>query len=88
MKRRILSLILALAMVLSSSFITAFADGEMTEPEIVDAAFALETGKALSGTFTLTGVVSQILTPYDEGFANVTVNMTVLDGAGAERTIQ
>ena len=59
-----------------------------TEPEIVDAAFGLDTGKALDGTYSLTGEVTAVVTPYSGQFENVTVNITVKDGKGEDRTIQ
>ena len=86
MKRRILSLILALAMVLSLG-LSAFADGGETQADIVDAAFALAAGETLADK-TLTGTVSSIATPYSATNQNVTVNIHVLDGNGAERAIQ
>ncbi len=44
-----------------------------TEEEIVNAAFALEVGKALSKEYTLTGVITSIKTPYDSEYKNVSV---------------
>ncbi|MBO7401242.1 MAG: hypothetical protein J6U75_08555, partial [Clostridia bacterium] len=87
MKKRILSMILALAMVLSLG-LSVVAEGEETEADIVDAAFALEPGASLEGTKTLTGTVSSIATPYSATNQNVTVNIHVLDGSGNTRTIQ
>ncbi len=49
------------------------------EDATLDAAFALETGKALDGTYTLNGVVSEIVTPYDSGYGNITVTLKVGD---------
>lgn len=86
MKKRILSMILALAMVLSLG-LSVVAEGEETEADIVDAAFALATGASLEGNKTLTGEVSQIITEYSSEFDNVSVNIIVLDGQGAERTL-
>ncbi|MBQ6183226.1 MAG: discoidin domain-containing protein [Clostridia bacterium] len=86
MKKRILSMILALAMVLSLG-LSVFAEGEETQADIVDAAFALATGASLEGNKTLTGEVSQIITEYSSEFDNVSVNIIVLDGQGAERTL-
>ena len=54
-----------------------------TEEEILAAAFALEEGTALSGTYTLTGVVTEIVTEFNESFGNVSVNIEV-----AGKTIQ
>ena len=59
--KRTLSIILAVFMVLSSIATLFVASAEETEAEIVDAAFALEKGKALEGSKTLTGVVSGIV---------------------------
>ncbi len=87
MKKRILSMILALAMVLSLG-LSVFAEGEETQADIVDAAFALEPGASLEGTKTLTGEVSYIVTAYSEKYENVTVNIHVLDGSGNQKTIQ
>ena len=60
----------------------------MTEAEIVDAAFALSSGATLPGTFTLTGTVSEIVTAYSSSYGNITVNMTVQNTAGEDKTIQ
>ncbi|MBP5230621.1 MAG: hypothetical protein ILO68_02730, partial [Clostridia bacterium] len=85
--KRALSVVLAVLMVLSC-IATLVASAEETEAEIVDAAFALEVGKSLEGTKTLTGVVSQIVTEYNPQYENVTVNMTVKNTAGEDKTIQ
>ena len=45
--------------------------------EIVDAAYELATGASLSGTQTLTGVITRVNTPYDSQYKNVTVTITV-----------
>ncbi|MBO4794917.1 MAG: hypothetical protein J5547_02430, partial [Clostridia bacterium] len=87
MKKRILSMILALAMVLSLG-LSVVAEGEETQADIVDAAFALESGKSLEGTKTLTGEVSSVPTAYNAQNQYVTVNIHVLDGSGNTRTIQ
>ena len=50
-----------------------------TMKEIVNAAYALEKDTALDGTYTLTGVITTINTPYDSGYKNVTVTI-VVDG--------
>ena len=86
--KRTLSIILAVFMVLSSIATLFVASAEETEAEIVDAAFALEKGKALEGSKTLTGVVSGIVTEYSSEYKNVTVNMTVKNSAGEDKTIQ
>ena len=54
-----------------------------TEEEILEAVFALANDTALSGTYSLTGVVASIVTPYSAEFENVTLNITV-----ADKTIQ
>ena len=49
-----------------------------TDPlEIVDAAYAIEGDATLPYESTLTGVITSIDTPYDEGYQNVTVTITV-----------
>lgn len=45
--------------------------------EIVDAAFALEAGSSLLYKATLQGEVVEINTPYDEGYGNVTLTISV-----------
>ncbi|MBP5224974.1 MAG: hypothetical protein J6Z38_05265, partial [Lachnospiraceae bacterium] len=52
-------------------------EGDMTPEEIVDAAYALEGGKALSGARTLTGTVTAINTAYSEDYGNITVTIVV-----------
>ncbi|MBO7666288.1 MAG: hypothetical protein J6S70_02540 [Clostridia bacterium] len=86
MKKRILSMILALAMVLSLG-LSVVAEGEETQADIVDAAFALAVNETLENK-SLTGTVSSIATPYSATNQNVTVNIHVFDGQGAERAIQ
>ena len=49
---------------------------EYTQADIVNDAYALAKGDTL-GTYTLTGVVVSIDTPYDSGFKNVTVTIVV-----------
>ncbi|MBO7658979.1 MAG: LPXTG cell wall anchor domain-containing protein [Clostridia bacterium] len=46
-----------------------------TTEEILKALYALEKGKALEGTYTLTGKVTEVVTEYSEEYQNVTVNM-------------
>ena len=48
-----------------------------TPEKILTAAYALETGKALDGEYTLTGVVTKINTPYNSEYKNVTVTIEV-----------
>ena len=55
------------------------AEPELTPEEIVDAAYALENGAALEGTYTLTGVITAINTPYSEQYKNITVTIQIGD---------
>ncbi len=55
--------------------------GPKTAKEILEAAYALEQGKALDGEYTLSGTIIQVNTPYDSGYDNVTVTIEV-DGLG------
>ena len=48
-----------------------------TMQDIVDAAYALETNTSLSEAKTLTGVITQINSPYAEQYHNITVTITV-----------
>ncbi len=48
-----------------------------SQTEIVDMAYALEVGATLDAPATLTGVVTEIDTPYSAQYKNVTVIMTV-----------
>ena len=50
-----------------------------TPEEIVNAAYGLAEGAALEGTFTLTGVITAVNTPYSEQYKNVTVTIVVGD---------
>ena len=79
MKKRIISLLLVLAMFVS--FIPAMpvsaAETDMTMQEIVEAAYALAPGASLEGTHTLTGVITRVITPYNSSYKNVTVIITV-----------
>ena len=88
--KRALSIVLTVLMVFScfATMLSVVASAEETEAEIVDAAFALAEGGKLSGTKTLTGVVSSIVTEYNTEYKNVTVNMTVKNTAGEDKTIQ
>ncbi len=45
--------------------------------KVVDAAWELEPGEKLEGTYTLTGVVTRIDTPYSEQYKNVTITIVV-----------
>ncbi len=51
----------------------------MSAAEILDAAYALESGAAFSAPCTLTGVISTIDTEYSEKYGNITVTI-VVDG--------
>ena len=51
---------------------------EYTQADIVNDAWALAENTTL-GTFTLTGVIKSIDTPYDSGFGNLTVSI-IVDG--------
>ena len=54
-----------------------------TDPKkIVDAAFALEPGKSLPYSVTLTGKITKINTPYDSGYKNITVTIEVEGTSG------
>ncbi len=52
--------------------------------KIIDAAYALEENTALEGTHTLTGTITQIRTPYDASYKNISV---VIDVEGTDKTI-
>ena len=56
-----------------------------TDPKkIVDLAFALEPGKSLPYSVTLTGKITKINTPYDSGYKNLTVTIEVEGTKGTE----
>ncbi len=46
-----------------------------TAAEILDMAYALESGKEMDGTYKLTGVITKIDTPWDDGYKNITVTI-------------
>ncbi len=48
-----------------------------TPEKIVKAAYDLEVGKALDGTYELTGTIISVDTPYNSQFGNVTVTIVV-----------
>lgn len=48
-----------------------------TPEEIINAAYALEQGAALDGTYTLSGKITAVNTPYNDKYQNVTVTMVV-----------
>ncbi len=54
---------------------------------IVDAAFALESGKTLDGTHTLTGKIVKIKTPYDSGYKNISVVINVEGSDGMKELL-
>ncbi len=49
----------------------------MTPEEIVDAAYKLAEDAALVGMQTLTGVITEVNSPYDAGYGNITVTIVV-----------
>ncbi len=51
----------------------------MTPAEILDAAYALAEGEAFTAPCTLTGVITEVNTPYSEQYGNITVTI-VVDG--------
>ena len=62
-----------------------------TPEEIVDAAYALGKGDTFGVSATLTGTVTKIVTAYDSSYANITVDMAVIDSEGnpiADKDIQ
>jgi len=75
--KKTLSLILCLCVIVP--LILAIPAMAATPAEIVDAAYALENGKALEGKQTLTGVITNVDTPYSEQYKNVSVTI-VVDG--------
>ena len=67
---------------------------DLCEAAILDKAFALEEGKAMSGKQVLRGKVTEIVTPYSDEYKNITVNLEVagqtiqcfrLEGEGADK---
>ncbi len=46
-----------------------------TTEEVINAAYALEPGEAMDSASKLTGTVTKIDTPYDDGYKNVTVTI-------------
>lgn len=49
----------------------------MTAQELLEAAYELEEGEAMEGLGVMTGLVTMVNTPYDEGYKNVTVTIVV-----------
>ncbi len=61
--------------------------GEVIAPEtIVENAYKLEDGKALDGTYTLTGVITKVDTVWSEQYGNITVTIQI--GDLADKLIQ
>lgn len=54
-------------------------DAEMSYAEIVDAAYSLESGLALDGTFRLYGTITKVDTPWSADYKNITVTIAVAD---------
>ena len=52
-----------------------------TEEDIVNAAYALNDGESIPGTYTLSGVITKIDTAYSEQYGNITVTIVVGDMA-------
>lgn len=64
----------------------AAAEKELTQEEIVEAVWKLNKGESLEGTYTLTGKITRINTPYDTGYKNITV--TIVVGTLTDKPIQ
>lgn len=58
----------------------------LTQDQIVDAAYELTPGQALTPNVTVTGVITAINTPWDDGFGNITV--TIQYGDKADKPIE
>ena len=54
---------------------------ELTQEDIVNAAYALESGAALEGSYTLTGTIVSIDTAYSTQYSNITVTIIIDDMA-------
>lgn len=52
-------------------------DEGMSYAEIVDAAYSLEAGLALDGTFRLYGAITEVNTPWSADYKNITVTIAV-----------
>ena len=52
-----------------------------TEADVVNAAYALNDGESIPGTYTLSGVITKIDTAYSEQYGNITVTIVVGDMA-------
>ncbi len=73
---------------LKNGWITEHIPAEKDEPEdevldtpekIVNAAYALKSGEALDGKYTLTGEITEIDTPYSEQYKNISVVIEIED---------
>ena len=60
---------------------------ELTVTEIMDMLYALEAGQSLTGTYTLTGTVTEINTAYNSHYGNITVTIRI-DEDELQRTVQ
>ena len=79
--KKLFSVALCLCMLLALAIPTLAA--APTDPkQIVDEAFALESGAKLDYSCTLTGKISSIPTPYSEQYKNITVNIEVEGTSG------
>ncbi len=76
------------------NFVVEAPSDDLCEAAILDKAFALEEGKAMSGKQVLRGTVSEIVTEYSDEYKNITVNLEVagqtiqcfrLEGEGADK---
>ena len=76
------------------NFVIEAPSDDLCEAAILDKAFALEEGKAMSGKQVLRGTVSEIVTEYSDEYKNITVNLEVagqtiqcfrLEGEGADK---
>ncbi len=76
------------------NFVVEAPSDDLCEAAILDKAFALEEGKAMSGKQVLRGKVTEIVTPYSDEYKNITVNLEVagqtiqcfrLEGEGADK---
>ena len=71
-----------------ANYCTACQTTLMTNEEVVDALYALESGAALDGTYYLSGTIVKVDTAYSTQYKNVTVTIKV-DGVDDEtKTVQ
>ena len=54
---------------------------ELSEADLVNLLYSLEKGAVLEGPFTLSGVITNVDTPWDDGYKNITVTIKVGDMA-------